>query len=120
MVQLESHEDFLEKPCYALSGGQLQRVALARSLVVNPKVLIADEITSMLDPSTQANILRLLESLQNQKGFSVVYITHDLAVARKISDRIYVMNSGKVVEEGPTEKIFQNPETNYTRKLISL
>ncbi|NLW42440.1 MAG: ABC transporter ATP-binding protein [Tissierellia bacterium] len=120
MVQLESHEDFLEKPCYALSGGQLQRVALARSLVVNPKVLIADEITSMLDPSTQANILRLLKSLQNQKGFSVVYITHDLAVARKISDRIYVMNSGKVVEEGPTEKIFQNPETNYTRKLISL
>lgn len=119
LVQLENSDDFMNKKCYQLSGGQLQRVALGRSLAVNPKLLIADEITSMLDPSTQANILRLLKSLQNQKGFSVIYITHDLAVARKVSDRIYVMKNGKIVEEGPTERIFKNPETKYTSELIS-
>lgn len=119
MVQLENSDEFMNKKCYQLSGGQLQRVAIGRSLAVNPRLLIADEITSMLDPSTQANILRLLKSLQNQKGFSVIYITHDLAVARKVSDRIYVMKNGKIVEEGPTERIFKNPETKYTSELIS-
>lgn len=117
-VQLPDDDIFLDRKCYTLSGGQRQRVSLARSLIVEPKILIADEISSMLDPSTQANILRLLKKLQNEKGFSMLYITHDLAVARKIADRIYVMSEGKIVENGTSSKIFSNPEHKYTKKLI--
>ncbi len=117
-VQLPSEDAFLNRKCYSLSGGQRQRVSLARSLMVKPKLLIADEISSMLDPSTQANILRLLKKLQNEKGFSMLYITHDLAVARKIADRVYVMAQGKIVEEGMASKVFLNPDHEYTRKLV--
>ncbi len=117
-VQLPDDDNFINRKCYTLSGGQRQRVSLARSLIVNPKLLIADEISSMLDPSTQANILRLLKKLQNKQGFSMLYITHDLAVARKIADRIYVMSQGRIVEDGITSEIFLNPKHEYTKKLI--
>ena len=99
-VQLPGDDGFISRKCHSLSGGQRQRVALARSLVMEPKLLIADEISSMLDPSTQANILRLLKGLQNAKGFAMLYITHDLALARKIADRVYVMQQGSLVEHG--------------------
>lgn len=98
-VQLSCHQEFLERPCHSLSGGQRQRIAIARSLILNPKVLIADEISSMLDPSTQANILRLLKGLQNSKNFAMLYITHDLDLARKIADRTYNMLEGKIIPE---------------------
>lgn len=117
-VQLPNDDSFLNRKCYTLSGGQRQRVSLARSLIVRPKLLIADEISSMLDPSTQANILRLLKKLQNEKGFSMLYITHDLAVARKIADRIYVMSEGKILEDGVASKIFLNPRHEYTKELV--
>lgn len=117
-VQLPISDKFMNRKCYTLSGGQRQRVSLARSLIVKPKILIADEISSMLDPSTQANVLRLLKKLQNEKGFSMLYITHDLAVARKIADRIYVMSKGEIVENGTASKIFANPQHEYTKKLI--
>lgn len=117
-VQLPNDKDFIGRKCYTLSGGQRQRVSLARSLIVYPKLLIADEISSMLDPSTQANILRLLKKLQNSKGFSMIYITHDLAVARKISDRIYVMSEGRIVEDGIASRVFSHPKDQYTKKLI--
>lgn len=117
-VQLAWDDNFMQRKCYSLSGGERQRVSLARSLIVNPKLLIADEISSMLDPSTQANILRLLKKLQNERGFSMIYITHDLAVARKIADRVYVMSQGKIVEDGMTSKVFSNPRHEYTKKLI--
>lgn len=117
-VQLPASDKFMNRKCYTLSGGQRQRVSLARSLIVKPKILIADEISSMLDPSTQANVLRLLKKLQNEKGFSMLYITHDLAVARKIADRIYVMSKGEIVENGTVSKIFANPQHEYTKKLI--
>lgn len=117
-VQLPNDDNFINRKCFTLSGGQRQRVSLARSLIVNPKLLIADEISSMLDPSTQANILRLLKNLQNEKGFSMLYITHDLAVARKIADKIYVMSQGQIVENGIASKIFLKPKHDYTRKLI--
>lgn len=117
-VQLPASDKFMNRKCYTLSGGQRQRVSLARSLIVKPKILIADEISSMLDPSTQANVLRLLKKLQNEKGFSMLYITHDLAVARKIADRIYVMSKGEIVENGTASKIFANPQHEYTKKLI--
>lgn len=117
-VQLPKDKKFLLRKCHTLSGGQRQRVALARSLIMEPKLLIADEISSMLDPSTQANILRLLKKLQNEKGFSMLYITHDLGVARKIANKVYVMNNGKILERGNSVKIFSQPENDYTKKLV--
>lgn len=95
-VGLPHHQEFLERACYTLSGGQRQRIAIARSLILKPKVLIADEISSMLDPSSQANILRLLKKIQNSKNFAMLYITHDLDLARKIADKIYRMENGRV------------------------
>lgn len=100
MVQLPVDNDFLSRYCHSLSGGQRQRVAIARALVTNPRLLIADEITSMLDPSTQANLLRQLKGLQNQQGFAMLYITHDLHLARKIADRVYVMQQGQIINSG--------------------
>ena len=117
-VSLPTTPGFLTIRCYQLSGGQRQRVAIARSLVTHPKVLLADEISSMLDPSTQANLLRFLKGLQNEKGFSMLYITHDIAVAQKIADRIYIMYQGEIVEEGNAWDLFSNPKHNYTKKLL--
>ncbi|MGD9678342.1 MAG: ATP-binding cassette domain-containing protein, partial [Vulcanibacillus sp.] len=118
-VQLESSEEFLTKKCYSLSGGQRQRIAIARSLVMNPKILIADEISTMLDPSTKANILRLLKGLQNSIGFSMLYITHDISLARKIADKIYVMHEGKIIEESSALDFFENPHMDYSKLLIN-
>ncbi len=118
-VKFNPTREFLERRCSSLSGGQRQRLALARSLIMEPKLLIADEISSMLDISTEANILRLLKELQNEKGFSMLYITHDLAVARKISDKVYVMKDGKIVEKGHVKQIFTEPESDYLKELIS-
>lgn len=117
-ARLPGGEDFLSRKVYTLSGGQRQRVALARSLVMEPQLLIADEISAMLDPSTQANIIRLLKGLQNEKGFAMLYITHDLALARKIADRIYVMYGGRVIEQGSVVEVFESPKEPYTRRLI--
>lgn len=114
-MHLPNDHTFLERRCYTLSGGQRQRVSLARSLIMEPKLLIADEITSMLDPSTKANIVRLLKELQNKNSFSMIYVTHDLPVARKIADRIYVMNNGKIIENGVAYEIFSNPLKEYTK-----
>ncbi len=100
-VHISCEEGYLKRKCHTLSGGQRQRVALARSLVMEPDLLIADEISSMLDPSTQANILRLLKGLQNIRGFSMLYITHELALARKIADSVYVMKKGKISKTHP-------------------
>ncbi len=94
-----------------LSGGQRRRVAVARALVMRPKLLIADEINAMLAPSTAANMLRLLKGLQNSRGFAMLFVTHDLALARKIADRVYVMRRRRIVEHGPTEE--------YTKLLMS-
>ena len=99
-------EDFLMRRCYTLSGGQRQRVALARSLVLEPQLLVADEISSMLDPSTQANMIRMLKGLQNTKGFAMLFITHDLMLARKIADTIYVMRQGRIIQQGPVSGAF--------------
>ncbi|MCU6792802.1 ABC transporter ATP-binding protein [Paenibacillus sp. WQ 127069] len=97
-VQLPNHEGFLDQKCSELSGGQLQRVAIARSLILQPKLLIADEIHTMLDPSTQANVMRLLKRLQNEKGFSLIFITHNLSLARKVADRFIMMEQGTIIE----------------------
>lgn len=117
-VQLDTLDEFLKRKCYALSGGQRQRVAIARSLIMKPKLLIADEISSMLDPSTKANILRLLKGLQNSNGFAMLYITHDLSLARKIADEVYVMYNGEIIEKGYVVNVFNNPGKDYTKELI--
>ncbi|MFA5528204.1 MAG: ABC transporter ATP-binding protein [Peptostreptococcales bacterium] len=85
---------------------------------MKPALLIADEISAMLDPSTGANIIRLLKGLQNQEGFSMLFITHDLALAQKISDRIYVMYQGEIIEEGSSTDIFNHPQREYTKLLL--
>ncbi len=118
-VQLPGDEQsFLKRRCHTLSGGQRQRVAVARALVMEPILLIADEISSMLDPSTQANILRLLKGLQNIKGFAMLYITHDLIVAQKIADKVCVMQQGKIIEKGNASDVFIRPTQNYTKRLV--
>lgn len=117
-VQLPVSEAFLTRNCQALSGGQRQRLAIARALITKPKLLIADEVTSMLDPSTQANLLRELKGLQNRHGFAMLYITHDLHLARKVADKVYVMYQGRIVEHGVSGDVFKNPEHIYTKQLL--
>lgn len=117
-VQLPADEDFLRRFCFALSGGQRQRLAIARALVMKPALLVADEITSMLDVSTQANLMRLLKGLQNSYGFAMLYITHDLHLARKVAERIVVLHEGQIVEEGSAKKVTEHSCCRPTRELV--
>ncbi len=117
-VELPQTEDFLDTYPHHLSGGELQRVAIARALVLDPDLLIADEPTSFLDASIGAKILKLLLNLQEHRGLSMLYITHDIAAARKISDRIAVMLDGRIIEEGPSNMIVTAPEQPYTKHLL--
>ncbi|MCL6635179.1 MAG: ABC transporter ATP-binding protein [Peptococcaceae bacterium] len=117
-VELPGDDGFLQKYPHHLSGGEVQRVAIARALVLNPKVLIADEPTSALDASVQARILRLLLNLQEKRGLALLLITHDIALARKVSDRMAVMLKGSIVEEGPAGEVTANPLHPYTRCLL--
>jgi peptide/nickel transport system ATP-binding protein len=117
-VRLPSTDDFVNKYCGELSGGQRQRVALARALIMRPKLLIADEITSALDVSTAANVLRLLKGLQNRRGFAMIYISHDLTLTLKIADRIAVMDAGKIVETGNAHDVMLTPREEHTKRLV--
>jgi peptide/nickel transport system ATP-binding protein len=117
-VHLPASPDFLCRTCNALSGGQRQRLAVARALVTDPSVLIADEITAMLDPSTQATVIRELKGLQHKRGFSMIFITHDIHLARKTADRVYVLEQGKVVEQGAAFDIFNHPQNGHSHRLL--
>lgn len=102
---------------HELSGGQLQRVAIARALIPEPSILVADEPVSMVDASLRMSIVNLLRDLRDQFGVTVLYITHDLATAYYVSDRIMIMQKGKIVEMGPAQVILENPEHPYTKLL---
>ncbi|MCX8281862.1 ABC transporter ATP-binding protein [Phyllobacterium sp. 0TCS1.6C] len=104
---------------HQLSGGQRQRVMIAMALANRPKLLIADEPTTALDVTVQAQILELLAELKSAQGMSMLFITHDLGIVRKIADRVCVMTGGKIVETGPTREIFDNPQHAYTRHLLA-
>lgn len=117
-VRLPCSEEFLKRYCHTLSGGQRQRLAIARALVMHPALLIADEITSMLDVSTQANLLRMLKDLQYNRGFTMLYITHDLHLARKVAERIIVLHEGKVIEEGSAKKVTEETSCCHTHDLM--
>ncbi len=103
---------------HEFSGGQRQRIVIARALSLNPSFIICDESVSALDVSVQAQILNLLNDLKKEFGFTVIFISHDLSVVRYISDRIMVMNKGRIEETGPSDQIYFNPESDYTKKLI--
>jgi peptide/nickel transport system ATP-binding protein len=111
-------EEILGRYPHQLSGGQLQRFLIARPLLINSELVVADEATSMLDASTRAGILNLLLSLKDNEKISVLFITHDIAQAQYISDRVLIMQRGEVVEQGPADEVFRHPSNSYTRELF--
>ncbi|MFD7364935.1 ABC transporter ATP-binding protein [Nocardiopsis alba] len=104
---------------HAFSGGQRQRIAIARALILKPKLIICDEPVSALDVSTQDQVLRLLSELQDDFGLTYIFVAHDLAVVRQVSDRVAVMRKGEVVEMGDSDGIYENPRSDYTRRLLT-
>jgi peptide/nickel transport system ATP-binding protein len=117
-VKLAPVEDFLEKYPHMLSGGQLQRVVIARAMILEPKFIVADEPVSMLDASVRVEILKLLRGLQEKHNLSVIYITHDLSTVSYFSERIFVMYAGRLVEKSKVQNLLQNAGHPYTHALL--
>ncbi len=118
LTQVDLPTEFAERYPHALSGGQRQRVSLARALILEPKLIILDEPTSALDRTTQRAMVKLLRDLQEKMNLSYLFISHDLAVVRALSQRILVLHHGKVVEFQETNQLFANPQTDYTKALL--
>ena len=117
-VGLSPGKDFAKKFPHEMSGGERQRVAIARALCIEPQVIIADEPTSMLDVSIRMEILEIFAKLRIEKNLTIIFITHDLASARYLADRILVLSKGTLVEQNKAEDLIKNPESSYTKKLV--
>jgi peptide/nickel transport system ATP-binding protein len=116
---LNGISDMLDKFPHQLSGGQLQRIVLARALILEPRFIVADEPVSMLDVSVRAGILNLMRDLQASLGLTAVYISHDLTLVRYLARRTMVMYLATLVEDGPTEQVIQSPQHPYTKALVA-
>jgi peptide/nickel transport system ATP-binding protein len=112
-------EDFLPKFPHMLSGGQLQRVVIARAMIMEPKFIVADEPVSMLDASVRVEILKLLRGLQEKHNLSVIYITHDLSTVSYFSERIFVMYAGRLIEKAKVQNLLRNAGHPYTHALLA-
>jgi len=119
LQQVGLPEDSALRYPHEFSGGQRQRICIARALAVNPKLIVCDEPTSALDVSVQAQIIQLLKTLQQEKGVSYLFITHDLAVVAEVADEVAVMYQGKIIEQGPVAQVLTRPQQAYTKKLLS-
>lgn len=119
IVELAPPENFMNRYPHELSGGQRQRVAIARALILNPSVIVCDEPVSMLDVSVRAGILKIMLKLRDELRVSILFITHDLAIAKSVCDRIAVMYLGKTIEMGTSEQVIDHPRHPYTRALIA-
>ena len=111
--------DSFDRHPHQLSGGQKQRVAIARAVILQPEIVLADEPTSALDVSVQAQVLELFDATRRELGLTAIFVSHNLAVIRQVSDQVAVMRHGQVVEYGPAEQVFSDPQHDYTRTLIA-
>ena len=111
--------EFLDRLPHQLSGGQKARVGIARAIALGPDLIVLDEPTAALDVSAQAIVLNLLADLKQQLGMSYLFVSHDLHVVRLLCDRVVVMRSGRIVEQGSAEQVLENPISDYTRELIA-
>jgi len=118
-IKMTPVEDFLDKFPHMLSGGQQQRAVIARAMVLEPKLLVADEPVSMLDASVRVEILRLMQDLQTSHNLAVLYITHDLSTVRYFTERIFVMYAGKLVEKAKVDELIREPQHPYTQALMT-
>lgn len=120
LEKVSLNENYLKKYPHEMSGGELQRMVIVTALLLNPEVLICDEPTTSLDVNTGKSIIKLLKKLQNEEKFSIIFISHDLNMIEDISDELIVMKSGKIVEKGKASEVINNPEDEYSRKLLKL
>ena len=119
LAELDDPESLYDKYPHQLSGGMRQRVMIASAIVLRPQLLIADEPTTALDVTIQAEILNTLKEINRKEGTSILFISHDLGVVRHLCQRVVVMQKGRIVEQGPVDQVFYHPREEYTQKLIS-
>ena len=118
-LSLPTDDEFLKSYPSQLSGGQLQRISIARALLLKPKILICDESVNMLDAYVKIEILDLLRKIQEKMDLTIIFITHDLGIARRFCNRLLVMHRGQIIEHGDCSSIFSKPKNNITRALVN-